>query len=166
MWWQRVNLSNTRHSCRKWRTYGASWTYKITVVIWFPNKLLGNNVHNGISIWNNRIKLSVQSTAYFLRKNRTIHFMSFINAYLSECFIGILDYRRTFVRSDRRNLFTHISNHICIFNNYLICLFWTEIFKFLKHFICCLKVKRRLSVKIFKAAARLNNCSVYWILRI
>ena len=63
---------------------------------------------------------------------------------------------------NRSYLFYHISNEICIFYNYLICLLFAKIIKFPQHFISCTKIERRLGI-VLKSVSGLKDFSEYSI---
>ena len=67
---------------------------------------------------------------------------------------------------DRPNHLDHIGNSVCVCNNDFLRLFFTEISKFLKHFIGSSEIKRRLICKVLIALSRLQYLTEYSVLRV
>ena len=137
MWRKRINLRYSSHCRRKGRTYRASGAYKVSVLVRLPHKLLCNDVHNGISVADNGIKLPVKTFLNYLRKLLAIHLMRRGITDFSQRFIRIFNYRRTFIRTHRRYFFTHIRNHIGVPYYYLIRLVASQILELRQHFLRC-----------------------------
>ena len=111
---ERINLGYTCHGGNKGRTYRSSGTNQISVFNRFPNKLLSDDIHNGITVTYDRLKLSFKSLGYYGRKFFSIHGMSLIIADTSKRLIRILNDGRTFIGSDRCDGITHIRDLVCI----------------------------------------------------
>ena len=92
--------------------------------------------------------------------------MSFRVTDVSQCLIRIFNDRRTFIRSYRRDLLTHIGNLIRIGYNNLFCFFASEIRKLLQHFFCRAQIQWCLIVRIFKTFSCHNDPAVHFVLRI
>ena len=80
---QRIYLCNSRHSSDKGRSDRTSGTNQIPILIGLPHQLLGNDIHYGKPIGNNRIQLSLQPLCYHLRQILSIHGMRLIITDLS-----------------------------------------------------------------------------------
>ena len=98
---QRINLCDSCHGCNERRSYRTTGAYQVTVLIGFPYQLLRNDIHNRKSIGNDGIQLSFQSFMYNLRERIPIHGMGFIITDISQHLVGILNNRRTLIRTDR-----------------------------------------------------------------
>ncbi len=67
---------------------------------------------------------------------------------------------------DRPYHLDHIGNSVRVCNNDFLRLFFTEISKFLKHFICSSEIKRRLISKVLIALSCLQYLTEYSVLRV
>ena len=98
MWRQRIYFRNTGHRCCKRRSYRSSGTYQISILIGFPHQFLRNDIHNRITVGNNRVKFFIQSVFYNLRKYFSIHLMCFIKTDILQILIRVFNDRRIFIR--------------------------------------------------------------------
>ena len=92
--------------------------------------------------------------------------MSLVITDIPEQFVRILNYGRTFIRSYRRYLVTHIRNPVRILNYNFLRFLISQIREFLKHLLRRMKVEWCLIVCILEAFTRHKDSSVYLILRI
>ena len=76
------------------------------------HKSLCDYVHDRISVADDRVKLSVESVLNYLRHILAVHLSRGLIALLLKLLIGILNDRRTLIRSYRSNTLTHIGDHI------------------------------------------------------
>ena len=128
---QRINLCNTRHCSNKRRTYWASRTYQISILIGLPHQFLCNNIHNGKSVRYNRIQFLLQTFDYHIRQIFAIHLMRCVITNITQNLVWIFNHGRTLIRTNRKHIFHLICNHICICHYNLIRLITSEILKFL-----------------------------------
>ena len=104
---QRIYLRDTRHRRRQRGTNGSSRTNQISILIRLPNQLLRDDIHNGESIGNDRVKFPLQPIDYHLRQLIAVHIMRVVVADGTKRIIRIRNNRRTLVRAYRGNALTH-----------------------------------------------------------
>ena len=90
--------------------------------------------------------------------------MSSIFTDCSKHLVRVLNERRTFIRSYRLNLLTHIHNLISVGYNNLVCLVASEIIALMKHFFSSMKIQRCLIIRIIKAFSCHDNSTIHFIL--
>ena len=163
---QRIDLRNSRHSSHEGRTYRATGTHQITILVGLPNQLLCNNIHYGKSVGNNGIQLPLQTLRNHLRQFLSIHLMGAVVADISQHLVRIRNHRRTLIRPHRCDLLHPVRDHIGIVDYNLMSLGRSQIFEFLQHLFRSTKIQRCLFVRISESLSRHNNPPVYLILRI
>ena len=112
------------------------------------------------------MKFPFQSCFHNLRQIRSINLMCFVVTDCRQGLVGIINDRRTFIRSYRRDTLNHVINLICIRYNYFLCKITAQILELRKHLIRRPEIKRRLSVCIMETFSCHHDPSIYLILRI
>ena len=162
---ERIYLCNSGKIGNKRRSNRSSRTNQITVFHRLPHQLLGNNIHNGKSVFDNSIQFLFHSFFNNFRKNLAIYLMRLVVTDCGKYLIRIRNNGRTLIRSHRINRFNAIRNQIGIGNDNLSCFITSQILEFLQHLFCRTKIQRSL-LFILIPLTGLNNSSVNFILRI
>ena len=77
---ERIHLRNPRHGSHKRRPYRTAGSYQIAIIVGFPYQLLGNDVHHGISIGNNRSQFPFQPGLHRFWQFLPVNLMGFVIA--------------------------------------------------------------------------------------
>ena len=128
---QRIYLRDTSHRRCEGASDRSTRSNQIPILIRLPHQLLCNDVHNGISVSDNGIKLTVKALLHHRRKDVPVHLMCLVVADITQHLVGISNDRRTFIRTYRGNALTHIRDHVGVGYDDLLRLCRTEILKFL-----------------------------------
>ena len=163
---QRIYFCDSGHGCHKRRSYRSTGSHQISVFIGFPYQFLSNDIHNRITIGNNRIQFSFQTGRNDLRKILPIDLMCTVITDFSQHIIRIFNNRRELSITDRAHTITHFHNLIWISNNDLFRLLRPQIFKFFQHLFGSPQIQRSLIIRIGKSFSCHDNSAVYLILRI
>ena len=84
------------------------------MVIGIPHQLLGDDVHDGITVGDDGVKLFVEPDAYLRRKLRAVHLVSLLIADLPQGLVGVFDHRRALVRADGSDGLAHPQDQLRI----------------------------------------------------
>ena len=128
---QRIDLRDTGHGRRERRSDRSTGTYQITVLIGLPHQFLCNDIHYGIAVGNDGIKLTIQPLLHDGRQFLAVHAVRFGITDVTQHLIRILNDRRTLVRAHRCDLLTHIGNLARIRDDNLLRLGASEILELL-----------------------------------
>ena len=113
-----------------------------------------------------RVKLFFQSLFNRFRQIVTVPRVCPVPAKLLQFFVRTVNMRSICACGNRSYHLYHIGNSVCVCNNDFLRLFFTEISKFLKHFLGSPEIKRRLVCKIVIALSCLQHLTEYSVLRI
>ncbi len=112
------------------------------------------------------MKLPIKPCRYLLRQIISVNFPCSPVTYIRKYLIGILNDRRTLVRTHRLYCLDHICDLACIGNYYFIRLVEPQIIKLRKHFLGCTKEKGGLHIRILKSFSGHKHTTVHFILGI
>ena len=164
---QRIHFRDPRHRRRKRRTDRAPRTHQIAVLIGFVHQLLGDDIHDGVSVLNNGIQFFVQPLLDRRRQRIPVHRMRRLITHVMQVLFRVGDLRRAFVRIDRRNLLNPVRNQVRVGDHDFAAFFIAEVGKFRQHLLRRPEIKRGLLLRlILIPVPGLNDGAVNPVLRI
>ncbi len=163
---QRIHLRDSGHGRHKGRAHGAAGADEVSVLVGLPHQLLRDDVHNGISVFDDGGQLPLQPVAHHLRQRIAVHFMCLPITDFAKLSVRVLDDRRAFVRPDRRNGIHPVRNAVWIGDDNLLALSRAQVGEFLHHLIRRPQVERCRILLPVHAHAVLDDRAVDLILRI
>ncbi len=114
---QRIHFGNTRHRRDKRRTDRSARTDEIAVLVRLPHEFLGDDVHDGKSVFYNRIQFMVQPPLSLRRQRVAVHTDRLLITDVPQRLIGMRYDRRTLIGIYRRHFFEPVSNQVRICHN-------------------------------------------------
>ncbi len=128
---QRVYLRDSRHRRNERGTEGTTRSYEVAVLVRLPHQFLCDDVHNGVSVGNNGVQLSLEARGNDLRQLLAVDFMRAVVADSPQCLVGILDDRREFSGTDSGDFLDKVGDFARIGDDYLLRFLTSEIRKLL-----------------------------------
>ena len=163
---QGVDLRDSRHGRHKGGADRTSRSHQIAVVVGLPHQLLGDDIHHGEAVGNDRMELLFQTVYHHLRKLLPVNGVGPLIADVPEGLIGILDDGRTLIRPHRGDPLDHVGNLVRVAHHHLPGLVASQILEFRQHLLGGPKVERRLLIRVLEALSGHDDTAVDLVLRI
>ena len=110
------------------------------------------------------MKLPIKPCRYLLGQIIPVYFPCSSVTYIRKDLVGILNNRRTLVRTHRLYCLDHVCNLACICYYYFIRFVKPQIIKLRKHFLGCTKEKWCLHIRILKSFSGHKHTTIHFIL--
>ncbi len=118
------------------------------------HQLLGYHIQNGKAVLYNGTQLAFKPVRNHLRQVFAVNLFCTAPCNLLELFFGSVDMWPECAFGYRADVFNHIRDAAGVFDNHLIRLFGSEIFKLLQHLIGCPKIQRGLVIRVLISLPR------------
>ena len=105
---KRIYFCDIAHRCGKTRAYGTTAPDKITVGIRLLNELLCDNIHDGVTVSDNRMEFFFESFIDNFRKRISINFLCIFDTCISKFIFRAFDNRRKFFSWYRSHSFNFV----------------------------------------------------------
>ena len=163
---QRVYLRDSRHRRNERGTDGTTRSYEVAVLVRLPHQFLCDDVHNGVSVGNNGVQLSLEARGNDLRQLLAVDFMRAVVTDSPQCLVGILDDRREFSGTDRGDFLDKVGDFARIGDDDLLRFLTSEIRKLFKHLLGGAQEQRCLLIRVVKTFSGHDDAAVDLVLRI
>ena len=161
-----VNLCNARHKRYNGRANRTTGAHQITILQRVLYQTLGRHIDHIIVTGDDVVQLRFDTAADQLRGIFTVKAVHFAVYQRLQIFHGVFDLRGKEVMRHRTHLIAHIGDTVGVRDHHLVCLFFTKIREFPKHFIGGAQIQGVGSVAILKALGRQQNVTENLILGI